>query len=69
MPRSGPRRPIIGLRMADEQIEALDERAVAEDLLTKAGEPNRSELLRIMIEYAKERMPDGWRPEGWEYRG
>ncbi|MGW5452759.1 hypothetical protein [Nocardia ignorata] len=55
--------------MADEQIEALDERAVAEDLLTKAGEPNRSELLRIMIEYAKERMPDGWRPEGWEYRG
>ncbi|MFC9966353.1 hypothetical protein ACFVH4_19160 [Nocardia ignorata] len=55
--------------MADEQIEALDDRAVAEDLLTKAGEPNRSELLRIMIEYATEHMPDGWRPEGWEYRG
>ncbi|MFC5789651.1 hypothetical protein ACFPPE_07260 [Agromyces tardus] len=60
---------MIGLRLADEQIEALDERAVAEDLLTKAGEPNRSELLRIMIEYAQENMPAGWRPEGWVYRG
>ncbi|NEW49312.1 hypothetical protein GV792_04545 [Nocardia cyriacigeorgica] len=50
-------------------IDALDDQAVAEELLTRAGEPNRSELIRIMVAYARETMPAGWRPEGWVYRG
>ncbi len=65
MPRPGPRRPVLTLRMSDDQIVALDNQAIAEDLLTKQGEPNRSELIRIMVEYARETMPAGWRPEGW----
>ena len=69
MPRSGPRRPVLALRMSDDQIVALDDQAMAEALLTKQGEPNRSELIRIMVEYARENMPTGWRPEGWVYRG
>ncbi|WP_131816638.1 hypothetical protein [Nocardia salmonicida] len=64
MPSPGPRRPVLTLRMSDDQIAALDKQAVAEDLLTKQGEPNRSELIRIMVEYARETMPAGWRPEG-----
>ncbi|MEV4155394.1 hypothetical protein AB0J48_20425 [Nocardia salmonicida] len=55
--------------MSDDQIVALDDQAIAEELLTKQGEPNRSELIRIMVEYARENMPAGWRPEGWVYRG
>ncbi|MEV0543914.1 hypothetical protein [Nocardia salmonicida] len=69
MPRPGPRRPVLTLRMSDDHIVALDNQAIAEDLLTKQGEPNRSELIRIMVEYARETMPAGWRPEGWVYRG
>lgn len=55
--------------MSDDQIAALDAQAVGEQLLTKQGEPNRSELIRIMVEYARENMPQSWRPEGWTYRG
>ncbi|MFD4352357.1 hypothetical protein ACFWPK_10710 [Nocardia sp. NPDC058519] len=69
MPRPGPRRPVLALRMSDDQIAALDDQAIAEELLTKQGEPNRSELIRIMVEYARENMPASWRPEGWTYRG
>ncbi|MFC9661853.1 hypothetical protein ACFVJ5_16590 [Nocardia sp. NPDC127606] len=69
MPRPGPRRPVLALRMSDDQIVALDDQAIAEELLTKQGEPNRSELIRIMVEYAHQNMPAGWRPEGWTYRG
>ncbi|MBF6074277.1 hypothetical protein [Nocardia beijingensis] len=60
---------MIGLRVTEEEITALDEQAVDEGLVTKAGDPNRSELIRIMVEYARQHMPAGWRPEGWEYRG
>ncbi len=49
-------------RMAAEQIQALDERAVAEDLRFETGKPNRSELIRIMCAYAQQHMPPGWRP-------
>lgn len=69
MPRQGPRRTHVAVRLLDEQIEQLDWRANQEGILTKAGEPNRAELLRIMLAYAEEHMPDGWRPEGWKYVG
>ncbi|MFI2560546.1 hypothetical protein [Nocardia farcinica] len=69
MPRQGPRRTMIGVRLTDKQIEQLDWRANSEGLVTKAGEPNRSELIRIMIAYAEQNMPADWRPEGWRYVG
>ncbi|MEV0772731.1 hypothetical protein [Nocardia salmonicida] len=69
MPRPGPRRPVLALRMSDDQIATQDNQAIAEDLLTEQGEPNRSELIRIMVEYARETMPAGRRPESWVYRG
>jgi hypothetical protein len=62
MPRPGPRRPIVALRLDAEGIAYLDERANSEELRTEKGEPNRSELVRIMIAYARENMPPGWRP-------
>ncbi|MEU1963616.1 hypothetical protein [Nocardia sp. NPDC019304] len=60
---------MIGLRVTEEEITALDEQAVDEGLVTKTGDPNRSELIRIMVEYARQHMPAGWRPEGGEHRG
>lgn len=66
MPRTGPRRTMVGVRLTDEQIESLDKQAIAEGLLTKSGEPNRSELVRILLEYARETMPADWRPEGYD---
>lgn len=65
MARTGPRRIQVAIRLTEEQIEALDEQATAEGLLTKSGEPNRSELIRILLEYAQENMPADWRPEGY----
>lgn len=69
MPRTGPRRTQVQIRLLPEIVEKLDWRANEEDLITKAGEPNRSELMRIMLDYAAENMPVGWRPEGWKYSG
>lgn len=69
MPRQGPPRTNVTLRLLDEQIERLDWRANAEGLVQKNGDPNRSELLRIMIDYAEQNMPAEWRPEGWRYIG
>ncbi|MFD9551443.1 hypothetical protein ACFWBG_29010 [Nocardia salmonicida] len=67
MPRTT--RLVLAPRMSDDQIVALDNQTIAEDLSTKQGEPNRSELIRIRVDYAREIMPAGWRPEGWIYRG
>ncbi|MFC9786403.1 hypothetical protein [Rhodococcus sp. NPDC127528] len=66
MARLGPRRVQVAIRLTDEQVESLDRQATAEGLLTKSGEPNRSELVRILLEYARENMPANWRPEGYD---
>lgn len=55
MPRPGPRRPLVNVRLSEDGIAHLDERAAAEDL-------NRSELIRTMLAYASAHMPKGWRP-------
>jgi metal-responsive CopG/Arc/MetJ family transcriptional regulator len=55
MPRPGPRRPVIALRLGDEVTQRVDERADDEDV-------NRSEAIRLLIEYGLEHMPKGWRP-------
>ncbi|NUS45792.1 MAG: hypothetical protein HOQ24_19135 [Mycobacteriaceae bacterium] len=65
MPRPGPRRIAVAVRLTADLIDELDWQANAEGLLMASGEPNRSDLIRLMIAYARENMPTGWRPEDW----
>jgi hypothetical protein len=62
MPRPGPVRPLVGVKMDAIQIAFYDEQAAIEGLLMKSGKPNRSELIRIKLAFADEHMPAGWRP-------
>lgn len=56
VPRPGPARPVLMLRMAQEDIARLDE-------LAERDEVTRSEVARRLLEFGMERMPAGWRPE------
>ncbi|OZE97691.1 hypothetical protein CH300_26290 [Rhodococcus sp. 15-1154-1] len=69
MPRTGPVRKPVQVKILPEFAEQLDWRANEEGLVTRSGEPNRSELMRIMLDFAAAEMPKGWRPEGWRYSG
>lgn len=62
MPWPGPRRTLVGTKMDAETIAALDARAEDEDLMLPRGEPNRSELVRLLVDYGLKHMPKGWRP-------
>jgi hypothetical protein len=62
MPRPGPRRELVALRLLPDAIEHLDQRAEAEQLHDEQGRPNRSEMIRVMLAYASAHMPAGWRP-------
>lgn len=62
MPRPGPVRPLVGVKMDANQIELYDQQAAVEGLLMKSGKPNRSELIRLKLAFADEHMPSGWRP-------
>jgi hypothetical protein len=62
MPRTGPRRELVAVRMLPAAIEVLDQRAEDEGLYDERGNPNRSELIRVMLSYAQRHMPKGWRP-------
>lgn len=62
MPRPGPVRPLVGVKMDANQIQEYDQQAAHEGLLMKSGKPNRSELIRIKLAFADEHMPSGWRP-------
>lgn len=53
MPRPGPRRPVIALRLGAEGLALVDERAEREGV-------NRSEMIRRMVDYAAQHMPEGW---------
>lgn len=46
MPRPGPRRPNVVIRMSDTDIDRLDGTARTEGVLRGKGEPNRSEMIR-----------------------
>lgn len=63
MPRPGPRRPNVGLKLDPTAIAAIDRRALDEGLTIRGGEPHRSEALRLLIAYGLAHMPPGWRPE------
>lgn len=69
MPRPGPRRLAVAVRLDAALIDALDWQANFEGLLMASGEPNRSDLIRVMIQYARENMPSGWRPAEWRPSG
>lgn len=56
MPRLGPRRPVVGIRIAESDIALVDERASTE------ADGNRSEMARRMLLFAVANMPTGWVP-------
>ena len=65
MPRTGPRRPTVSIRLAETGTGGsadIDRRALEEGLTIRGGEPNRSEMARVMLVYAAQHMPKGWRP-------
>lgn len=55
MPRPGPRRPLVALRMSDEGIAHVDK-------LAAEAAVNRSEMIRRMLAFAALKMPKGWKP-------
>lgn len=63
MPRNMPRRQPTAVRFSDEVLAEIDRLALQEDLVKGEGEANRSEWIRLAVEYAKENMPVGWRPD------
>lgn len=50
MPRPGPRRPLVAIRLSQTGIDHIDQRA-------KDANVNRSEMIRRMLTYANEYMP------------
>lgn len=55
MPRPGPRRPLVALRLAASGLQAIDQCAA------EAG-VTRSEMMRRMLAYATWKMPKDWKP-------
>lgn len=62
MPRPGPRRPAVVIKLAQAGIDHIDQRAAVEVPLRGNGVPNRSEMVRRMLAYAAVHMPKGWKP-------
>lgn len=62
MPRPGPLRPIVAIRLSNEGTTHIDKRAIDRGLIRGNGKPNRSEMIRIMLAYASSHMPKGWKP-------
>jgi len=54
MPRPGPRRPLVNVRLSEADVDLLRERAKQET----GG--NVSELIRRMLKYSTLKMPKGW---------
>lgn len=63
MTRSSERRPATALRLGEDVLERIDNRAIAEGLLKGNGDPNRSELIRLFIDFGEQFMPPDWRPD------
>lgn len=56
MPRPGPRRQPVQVKLSDEAIDELDRRR------EKFGR-NRSEQVRVMLRFSAEHMPDDYAPD------
>lgn len=61
MPRPGPRRILVSTKLTQDAIDWIDQRALDEGLTIRGGEPNRSEMIRLLLTFAAARMPKGWR--------
>lgn len=55
------RRPV-NFRATNEAVARLDRMAADEGLFTEHGEPNRSEMIRLLLAYALRHWTKGWRP-------
>lgn len=55
MPRPGPRRPLVAIRLSEAGIEHIDKRA-------EEAQVSRSEMIRRMLAYASAYMPESWQP-------
>lgn len=53
---------MVGVKLSEDGIAHIDQRALDEGLTIRGGEPNRSEMVRLMLAYASQNMPKGWRP-------
>lgn len=50
MPRPGPRRPYVALRLSQDGLDWIDAEAARRGV-------NRSEMMRLMLAYAQQHMP------------
>lgn len=55
MPRTGPRRPIVAIRLSEAGRTRIDTLAAERGV-------NRSEMARLLLRYATDTMPKGWKP-------
>lgn len=60
VPRQGRRN--VQVRLSREAVDWLEETARREGVVDDDGNPNRSEMIRIMLAYAQRHRPKGWRP-------
>lgn len=52
MPRPGPPRAAVAVRMDRAQIAAIDRQALQDRILDERGLPNRSEMIRMLCHEA-----------------
>ena len=64
MPRPGPPRKLVAVKLTEGSRDWIDARALAEGLVKADGKPHRSEMIRRMLAYAERHMPKGWQPKG-----
>jgi Ribbon-helix-helix protein, copG family len=55
VPRPGPRRPLVAVRLSNNGIKNIDH-------LAEARGVTRSEMIRVMLAYATLKMPRDWQP-------
>lgn len=56
------RRRNVNFRASWDAVDFIEQTARDENVVDEDGEPNRSEMIRIMLAYAAQHRPKGWRP-------
>lgn len=62
MPTGAQARRPVEFRTSVAAVEHLDELALTEGFVHSDGRPNRSDMIRNMLQYALRHRPKGWRP-------